>query len=212
MSFQCALCDATNASLAHPPTYIYDQPVLNQPTWWQSITWYKYSQPLEVNITLSLNHSYTINSEIQIIFQSSLPRRMILEKSSDYGSTWQPYQYYADNCGYFQMVATNELNLMSPTQVICSEDYSSGVQTVFYPGGSVVFNVENRLALLTNSSRPEDFQRAYESNLELQAFLEITNLRLRLLSPATDGLEWTGQYYSLIRYYYAISNIDTFLM
>ncbi|XP_033642948.1 laminin subunit alpha-3-like isoform X2 [Asterias rubens] len=212
VSFQCNLCNATDPSLAHPPSYIYDQQDPTQPTWWQSITWYMYSVPLEVDVTLSLNHSYTINSKIEIIFQSSLPQRMILEKSSDYGSTWQPYQYYAYDCGYFQMAATDELSLTSPTQVICSEDYSSGVRTVFYPGGSVIFNVENRLALLTNSTLPEEFQKAYESNLELQAFLEITNLRLKLLYPATDGLEWTGQYYSLIRYYYAISNIDTFLI
>ena len=129
---ECGECNAFNDSLAHPPRYIYDQPVQDSPTWWQSISWYNYNTPLEINITLSLNHSYTINSEIKIVFVSSLPRRMVLEKSSDYGQTWQPYQYYAHNCSYFKMNATDERNIRSPTEVICSQQYSSGPQTMLY--------------------------------------------------------------------------------
>ncbi|XP_038046622.1 laminin subunit alpha-1-like [Patiria miniata] len=210
ISKECSLCDATNASLSHPPQYSYDQPTPGQPTWWQSITWYNYPTPLEVNLTLSLNHSYTINSEIKIVFQSSLPRRMVLEKSSDYGQTWQPYQYYAYSCSYFGM--THADAAATPTEVICSESYSSGPQTALYSGGEVLFTVQDRLTLLTSSPFPQDFQRAYENATELKAFLEVTDLRLRLLYPATDGLEWTYQFQSLIHYYYAISNIGTFLI
>ncbi|XP_022106018.1 laminin subunit alpha-1-like [Acanthaster planci] len=210
VSQTCSLCDASNSSLSHPPRYSYDQPVPGQPTWWQSITWYNYPTPLEVTLTLSLNHSYTVNSDIRMVFQSSLPRRMVLEKSSDYGQSWQPYQYYAHSCSYFQMTAANSPS--TPTEVICSEGYSSGPQTVFYSGGEVIFAVQDRLSLLTTSPFPDIFQRAYENATDLKAFLELTDLRLRLLYPATDGLEWTQQYQSLIQYYYGISNIDTFLI
>jgi len=42
----------------------------------------------------------------------------------------------------------------------------------------------------------------------LAQFLLLTNLRLRLLYPATDGHETLSQKRDLIRYYYAIANID----
>ena len=42
----------------------------------------------------------------------------------------------------------------------------------------------------------------------LAQFLLVTDLRLRLIYPATDGNETFGQQTDLIRYYYAIANID----
>jgi len=42
----------------------------------------------------------------------------------------------------------------------------------------------------------------------LAEFLTFTDLRLRLVYPATDGSEALAQRQDLIRYYYAIANID----
>ena len=42
----------------------------------------------------------------------------------------------------------------------------------------------------------------------LAQFLLVTDLRLRLLYPATDGNETLGLQADLIKYYYAIANID----
>jgi len=42
----------------------------------------------------------------------------------------------------------------------------------------------------------------------LAQFLLVTDLRLRLIYPATDGNEALAQQRDLIKYYYAIANID----
>ena len=42
----------------------------------------------------------------------------------------------------------------------------------------------------------------------LAEFLLFTDLRLRLIYPATDGSETLAQQSDLIKYYYAIANID----
>jgi len=42
----------------------------------------------------------------------------------------------------------------------------------------------------------------------LAKFLLFTDLRLRLVYPATDGSETLGQPDDLVKYYYAIANIE----
>jgi len=55
-----------------------------------------------------------------------------------------------------------------------------------------------------------DYSRLYTAlqSAGLATFLFFTDLRLRLVYPATDGSETLAQPNDLIRYYYAISNID----
>ncbi|XP_033103359.1 laminin subunit beta-1-like [Anneissia japonica] len=211
LEIECGSCDATMDSLAHPPENIYDEPSqdLSQVTWWQSISWYDYPVPLHLNVTLEFNHTYLLNSDIMIVFQSGRPQMMVLEKSSDYGLTWEPYQYYAQDCSEFGMIAKENTEIETPTEVICSEQYSGELP---YSNGQIIFPMQARLGLLTNSPLPGDIYAAYELNTDLQEFQRITDLRIRLLYPATNGLEWTAQPYYLLQYYYAISNVEAFVI
>ncbi|KAJ8038876.1 Laminin subunit beta-1 [Holothuria leucospilota] len=196
--FRCSICNASNETLAHPPEYMYDpQLSLADPTWWQSISWYDYPIPLEVNITLSLNHTYKLDGDITLTFQSGRPQLMVLEKSSDYGHSWDVYQYFARDCSDFGMVASRPYQLTDPTEIICSEDYSGSLPR---SGGEVVFDVVRR------------YDQALSNNTDFHEFLSITDLRIRLIYPATDGLEWSGQEQNLVKYYYAVSNIEVFLI
>ena len=135
---------------------------------------------------------------------------MILEKSNDGGVTWEILQYYSVNClKDFSVADTSEKNIDAASDVICTSDYSG---TLPYSDGKVVYNVEDRLALLFSDTLLSDDQvEAYQNDTAFRELLTLTDLRLRLLYPATNGLEITGQYLSLIQYYYAISNIESYL-
>ena len=229
---QCDLCDANDPQRAHPPQYMYDNGNTGALTWWQSSSWYDYPTPLEINITLSLGHSYRISDDLTFLFEYGRPQLMILEKSSDHGENWEVYQYYAaaemgcterdadkegcngqvvSGCQYvFGMPVTSDENLATPTQVICTDQYSS---TIRVSDVDVTFLINSRIMLLTNSFNPADIVAAYEANAAFQAFLDITDLRLRLLYPPTDGLEFSAQksLFGLGKYYYAITDIQSVL-
>lgn len=96
-------------------------------TYWQTVTWSRYPEPLLANITLSWNKSLEVVDDIVVTFEYGRPTSMVLEKSLDKGDsqsepganthtqmlysfttsqvhvffsgvTWFPYQYYADDC------------------------------------------------------------------------------------------------------------------
>ncbi|XP_071948026.1 laminin subunit alpha-1-like [Antedon mediterranea] len=211
LELECFECDATSEQLSHPPHLMYDvEPSqdASQNTWWQSVSWYDYPAPLHINVSVEFNHTYFLNSDITITFQSGRPKMMILEKSADNGLSWEPYQYYAQDCSDFDMVPKLNTELESPTEVICSEQYSG---TLPYSDGVIVFPLQTRWELLTDSLLTEDIYEAYELNEEFQEFQRLTDLKLRFLYPATDGLEWTAERITLLSYYYAVSNINAFV-
>ena len=108
----CYMCNSSKPSTNHGPEKMADNDPLSSywdygfpPTWWQSITWWDARQrgllvdnTVKVNLTLSINKSYDLTGDIKITFYSSKPNAMIIERSSDFGNTWRPFRYYADNC------------------------------------------------------------------------------------------------------------------
>ena len=68
---------------------------------------------------------------------------------------------------------------------------------------------DNRFQLFLGDSL-NDYSRLYTAmqTAGLAEFLLFTDLRLRLVYPATDGSESLGHPKDLVRYYYAISHID----
>ncbi len=109
---ECPMCNASDPRWSHGPEKMQDTDFqsiywgsLYQPTWWQSITWWDAFQrgllidnTVKVNLTLSMNKSYDITGDIKITFYSSKPNAIVIEKSADFGVSWTPYRYYADNC------------------------------------------------------------------------------------------------------------------
>ena len=108
----CDICNSSNPSKQHGTKNMQDSDypsgywgAVYKPTWWQSITWWDAKQrgllignTVKVNLTLSMNKTFDITGDIKITFYSSRPKAMIIERSSDFGRSWQPYSYYADNC------------------------------------------------------------------------------------------------------------------
>lgn len=202
-------CDVSNPDLAHPPKLMFDQEDNGPVTYWQSVTWKKYPEPLLANITLSWNKSIQLTENIVITFEAGRPTTMILEKSLNYGRTWQPYQYYAEDCmEAFRMEAKNvrDLSPVTALQIICTEDYSKWVG--FENEKNLHFEVKERFAIFAGSflQNMEALYKRMDINKGLRDFFTLTDLRIRLIKPATGGTFVQRKY--LNKYFYAISNVE----
>ncbi|XP_023009808.3 netrin-G1 isoform X4 [Maylandia zebra] len=201
-------CDATTEELAHPPGLMFDTEGRNPTTFWQSTSWKKYPKPLLVNITLSWNKTIELTEDIVLTFESGRPEQMVLEKSLDYGKTWQPYQFYATDClDAFTMEPKTVQDLTQHTllDIICTEDYSRGY--VWKNDKTVRFEIKDRFALFAGP-RLHNMASLYgqlDTTKKLRDFFTITDLRIRLLRPATGATMVDEN--NLSRYFYAISDI-----
>ncbi|KAJ0012022.1 hypothetical protein NQD34_012997 [Periophthalmus magnuspinnatus] len=201
-------CDALTEELAHPPELMFDFEGRNPTTFWQSTSWKKYPKPLQVNITLSWNKTIELTDDIVLTFESGRPEQMVLEKSLDYGRTWTPYQFYATDClDAFTMEPKTVKDLTQRTllDIICTEDYSRGY--VWKNDKTVRFEIKDRFALFAGP-RLHNMASLYgqlDTTKNLRDFFTITDLRVRLLKPATGATMVDEN--NLSRYFYAISDI-----
>ncbi|TKS84738.1 Netrin-G2 Laminet-2 [Collichthys lucidus] len=202
-------CDASNPDLAHPPQLMQDRERNGLITYWQTVTWRRHPEPLLANITMSWNKSLELTDDIQITFEYGRPTIMVMDKSMDHGRSWQPYQFYADDCvDAFNMLPrrVQDLSPTNITRVICTEQYSRWVGSK--NDKNVKFEVRARFAVFAGS-RLQNMDNLYtrmESMKGLRDFFTFTNLRLRLLRPALGGTY--VQRDNLLKYFYAISNIE----
>lgn len=200
----CYQCNASSFLHRHPSRYLTDNDnPLNfqtsgfKQTWWQSVTWWDAKQQsllvndiLKVKLTLSMNKTYDLTGTIKVTFYSSKPHAFVFEKSSDYGLTWIPYRYYADDCTYRFPNVSNKSSVKTALDVYCVEDKSvtavQGSQVTFEPH----YTADN---LWTNIT---------------QQYLKATDFRISLEYPWTDGNEVINQEPFLNQYYYDISDIQ----
>ncbi|XP_051524626.1 netrin-G2-like [Myxocyprinus asiaticus] len=202
-------CDASTKELAHPPELMQDRERIGLITYWQTVTWSRFPEPLLANISLSWNKSLELTDDIQITFEYGRPTIMVLDKSLNYGRTWQPYQYYADDCmDAFGMLPkrVQDLSATNVTRVICTEQYSRWVGSKNEK--NVRFEVWDRFSIFAGPKlqNMDNLYTRMESMKGLRDFFTFTNLRLRLLRPALGGTY--VQRDNLLKYFYAISNIE----
>ncbi|XP_055367513.1 netrin-G2 isoform X3 [Betta splendens] len=178
-------------------------------TYWQTVTWSRYPEPLLANITLSWNKSLEVVDDIIVTFEYGRPTSMVLEKSLDKGVTWQPYQFYSDDCLETFGMSPKRVSDLAPsnlTRVICTEQYSRWVGAK--EEKTVVFEVRARFGVFAGPKliNMDVLYTRMETMKGLRDFFTFTNLRLRLLRPALGGTYVQRE--NLLKYFYAISNID----
>ncbi|XP_056275084.1 netrin-G2-like isoform X2 [Pseudoliparis swirei] len=202
-------CDASSPDLSHPPQLMGDRERGGLITYWQTVTWSRYPEPLLANITLSWNKSLEVVDDIVVTFEYGRPTSMVLEKSMDKGGTWQPYQFYADDCLEAFGMSPKRVSDLAPsnlTRVICTEEYSRWLGAK--EEKVMVFEVRARFAVFAGPKliNMDALYTRMETMTGLKDFFSFTNLRLRLLCPALGGT--FVQRNQLLKYFYAISNID----
>ena len=153
----------------------------NLDTWWQSK---RARAPL--NFTVSLGGVKQV-LVVKISFQWWPPGGLILLKSADYGATWLPWQYFAQDCRA-TFGKENRGKLDFPNSVNCIEEFSYPVQ-----GETVPF-------YLLQPTRPA--ANSFESNSALQEFSLATHVKLLMVSYLGNSQETTD--------YFAISEIKVY--
>jgi len=193
----CDICDASDPRKSHPIENAID----GTERWWQSPPLSRGNQYNKINITIDLGQVFHV-AYVLIKFANS-PRAgtWVLERSSDGGKTFQPWQYFANTVSdcYNFFGEESEEGITRDDSVICTEKYSTVVPL---ENGEVIIPLVK--------GRPGDHNFSYAT--VLQEWSKATTVRIRLLRTKTllGHLMAVSQEDPTVtrRYYYSIKDIS----
>ncbi|CAH1391978.1 unnamed protein product [Nezara viridula] len=193
----CDVCDANEPSKSHPATAAVD----GTESYWMSPPLSRGMTYSQVNFTIDLGQEFHVAYVILKMGISPRPEVWVLEKSSDNGATYSPWQYFADtlaDCERFFGSASLE-PITRDDSVICDTRNS---KIIPLEDGEIV------VSLLNDRPSANDF---FNSSV-LQEWTRATNVRLRLLQTKTlfaHYMSFARQDPSVTRrYFYSIRDIN----
>ncbi|XP_067324319.1 laminin subunit alpha-5 isoform X1 [Anolis sagrei] len=193
----CDICSSANSNKAHPITNAID----GTERWWQSPPLSRRLEFNEVNVTLDLGQLFHV-AYVWIKFANSpRPDLWVLERSTDFGLTYEPWQYFASSkrdCIEKFGPKTIE-RITKDDDAICTTEYS---RIVPLENGEIVVSLVN--------GRPGAMNFSYSPLL--RNFTKATNIRLRFLRTNTLLGHLMGKALRdptvTRRYYYSIKDIS----
>ncbi|MEQ2174360.1 hypothetical protein GOODEAATRI_007191, partial [Goodea atripinnis] len=100
----------------HPSSLMTDDPFLHPDTWWASGGGHKEQD----EIRLDLETKFCL-SHVVLVFRSPRPAAMVIERSADFGITWEALRVFAHNC----RVEFNLDDDLNRPGSLCTSRYSS---------------------------------------------------------------------------------------
>ncbi|KAM8719009.1 hypothetical protein ACLKA7_011674 [Drosophila subpalustris] len=180
---QCHSCEANN----FPPRALTDLNNSNNVTCWRSA-------PIapggsggggdNVTLTLSLGKKYELTYvSLQFCPRAPRPDSLVIYKSSDFGQSWQPFQYYSSQCRrLFGRPSRTTVTKHNEQEPRCSDAHR-------HPGHDGNGGLASRIAFSTLDGRPS--ARDLDSSSVLQDWVTATDIRIvfhRLQQPDPQAL------------------------
>jgi netrin receptor unc-5 len=113
--------------------------------------------PDNVTLTLSLGKKYDL-TYVSLVFcpRSVKPDSLAIYKSSDYGKTWQPFQYFSSQCRRFYGRPNRAtITKNNEQEVLCTDSHQNNKDTTTLQGSRVAFNtLEGRPSAADLDSSP----------------------------------------------------------
>ncbi|XP_077991288.1 laminin subunit alpha-5-like [Glandiceps talaboti] len=193
----CDFCNPSSSSQAHPAYHAID----GTERWWQSPPLSRSLDFNEVNITIDFGQQFHVAYIIIKFANSPRPAIWVLERSTDYGRTFTPWQYFAstDTDCNTQFGMHSLLPIKRDDQVICSTEYS---KIVPLENGEIVVSLVNGRPNANNFSHAEILQEwTKATNVRIQ-MIRTNTLLSHLLALARQDPTVTR------RYYYSIKDIS----
>ncbi|XP_051914619.1 laminin subunit alpha-5 isoform X3 [Hippocampus zosterae] len=193
----CDICRQGDSDRAHPITNAID----GTERWWQSPPLSRSTEFNEVNVTLDLGQLFHVAYVLIKFANSPRPDLWVLERSVDFGQTYQPWQYFSSSkrdCIERFGQQTIE-RIYNDNDIVCTTEYS---RIVPLENGEIVVSLVN--------GRPGAMNFSYSP--VLRDFTNATNIRLRFLRTNTLLGHLMGKALRdptvTRRYYYSIKDIS----
>lgn len=108
----------TQSSCCSNSSLMADDPFLHPDTWWESGA----TAAGQDEVRLDLEDQFCL-THVVIVFRSPRPAAMILERSQDFGRSWETLKVFADNCSSVSGLPGS----VSQQEALCTSRYSSAM-------------------------------------------------------------------------------------
>lgn len=185
----CSICDDASPKYRFPASYLTDINNSNNITCWRSepspAPMSINTSPDNVTLTLSLGKKYDL-TYVSLVFcpRSVKPDSLAIYKSTDYGKSWQPFQYFSSQCRRFYGRPNRaSITKNNEQEVLCTDSHQYNKDTTTLQGSRIAFN--------TLEGRPSAAD--LDSSPVLQEWVTATDIRvvfhrLQLPLQETEGI------------------------